>query len=86
MPVPDQTVSEGGHVTVYVAATNSRAGAKLKYSLAAGAPRGATINANTGVFTWSPSRAGHYKVTVLVKNNDPRSPRATETFMITVVP
>ncbi len=59
----------------------------LTYSLDAGAPAGATIDANTGVFSWTPT-AGQgpatYNLTVRVTDSGSPSMSATKTFAVTV--
>jgi hypothetical protein len=42
---------------------------QLTYSLDAGAPAGATINANSGAFSWTPNAAGNVNLTVHVTDN-----------------
>jgi hypothetical protein len=42
---------------------------QLTYSLDAGAPAGATINANSGAFSWTPNAAGNVNLTVRVTDN-----------------
>ena len=57
------------------------------YSLDAGAPAGATINATTGVFSWTPSVSqalGNYSVTVRVTDNGSPAQSDFETITVTV--
>src|SRR5262249_56618622 len=59
----------------------------LSYGLAAGAPAGASINASTGVFSWTPteSQGGSvYNVTVVVTDNGTPVLTDSKTFSITV--
>lgn len=59
----------------------------LTFGLAAGAPAGATINANTGVFTWTPAEAqgpGTFPITVEVTDNGTPALKASQTFTVTV--
>ena len=59
----------------------------LTYSLDAGAPTGATINANTGVFSWTPTDAqgsGSYTITVRVTDNGDGAMIDVETITVTV--
>jgi murein DD-endopeptidase MepM/ murein hydrolase activator NlpD len=61
----------------------------LTYSLDAGAPAGATINSNSGVFAWTaPSVSSPTTNTITVRVTDNGSPALndTETFQIVVVP
>jgi len=59
----------------------------LTYALEAGAPAGATIDANTGVFSWTPTTGqgpGSYPITVRVTNAGSPSLSDTESFVVTV--
>jgi hypothetical protein len=54
--IPEQTVNEGSLLTFTATATDSDLPPQtLTFSLGAGAPEGAVIDANTGVFTWTPA-------------------------------
>ena len=53
--IGDKTIDEGSQLTFTASATDSDS-AILTYSLV-GAPTGASINATTGVFTWTPTEA-----------------------------
>ncbi|MGE3640779.1 MAG: S8 family serine peptidase, partial [Pirellulales bacterium] len=67
--IGNKSVSEGSLLTFTASATDANSGQTLTYSLASGAPAGATINATTGVFSWTPTEAqgaGSYSVTVRV--------------------
>jgi hypothetical protein len=58
----------------------------LTYSLI-GAPDGATINYNTGVFTWTPTEAqgpGTYPIIVRVTDNGTPPQFDEKTFVVTV--
>ncbi|MFN7138636.1 MAG: putative Ig domain-containing protein [Limisphaerales bacterium] len=60
----------------------------LTFSLDAGAPAGAAIHPNTGVFTWTPTEAqgpGTYSITVRVTDNAAIPQSATRTFSVTVL-
>lgn len=57
---------------------------KLSYSLADGAPDGASINAHTGDFRWQPAEPGEYDVTVQVSSTEPAA-SDQKTFRITVL-
>ncbi|MFJ5767284.1 putative Ig domain-containing protein, partial [Lysinibacillus sp. NPDC093210] len=69
--IGNKTVDEGSQLTFTATATDADLPANtLTYSLV-GAPTGATINAMTGVFTWTPTEAqgpGSYTFTVLVSD------------------
>ena len=71
--IGNKTVSEGSLLTFTATATDADLPANTKtFSLDAGAPTGASINATTGVFTWTPTEsqgAGTYNVTVRVTDN-----------------
>jgi hypothetical protein len=89
-PVASQTVADGATLSFTVNATTGDSSA-LKFSLGAGAPAGASINAQTGGFTWTPSQAsgivpGSYSVSVIVgETNDPQL-TTTVTFTVKVGP
>jgi len=76
--IGNKTIKVGSLLTFTATATDPDLPANtLTFSLAAGAPAGATINSTTGVFTWQPSNkqgTGNYPVTVRVtqrRNRDP---------------
>jgi hypothetical protein len=52
-PIADQTVTAGATVTLTATATPALVADTITYSLGAGAPSGATIDANTGAFSWT---------------------------------
>jgi hypothetical protein len=56
----------------------------LSFSLDAGAPSGATINASTGAFSWTPSATGSFPVTVRVTDNGTPALSDFEAITITV--
>jgi uncharacterized repeat protein (TIGR01451 family) len=61
--------------------------AALTYSLDPGAPAGATIDPNTGAFSWTPAPGqgpANYNITVRVTDNGSPSLSNTETFAVTV--
>ena len=87
-PVAGQTVAEGSLLTVNLVASDADVppGA-LTFSLGTGAPAGVSINATSGVLTWTPTEAqgpGASLITVTV--TDDGSPRlsASQSFQITV--
>src|SRR5439155_16186505 len=54
----NQTVNEGSPLTLTITATDPDLPANtLAYTLDAGAPAGMTINASSGVLSWTPSEA-----------------------------
>ena len=58
----------------------------LTFSLDAGAPAGATIDASTGAFSWTPTTTGTYPVTVRVTDNGTPALSDFEAITITVTP
>ena len=86
--IGNKTVNEGSLLTFTATATDADLPANsLTYSLDAGAPTGAAINATTGVFTWTPTESqgpGTYSVTVRVTDNGSPALSDSETISITV--
>ncbi|HEY2155467.1 MAG TPA: MBG domain-containing protein, partial [Isosphaeraceae bacterium] len=81
--IPNQLVSNGSTDTFTAHASGLTS--PLTYSLAAGAPRGARIDPDTGVFTWTPTTPGVYSVTVDVADNSLPPLSAQQTITITVL-
>jgi hypothetical protein len=57
------------------------------YSFGAGAPTNATLNASTGVFSWTPTAAqspSTNQITIIVVDNSVPALRATNTFVVVV--
>ncbi len=86
--IGDQSVSEGVELTFTASASDSDLPANtLTYSLDAGAPTGAAINASSGVFTWTPGEAqgpGNYPITVRVTDSGSPALSDSETITVTV--
>ena len=92
--IGNKTVKEGSQLTFTAAATDPDIPSNaLIFSLAAGAPAGATINSSTGLFLWTPSnkqgpmgkeQSVNYPVTVQVTDNGSPALSASETITITV--
>src|SRR5437867_55261 len=86
--IADQSVNEGTLLQLTASATDADLPANtLSFSLDAGAPAGAAINATTGVFSWTPSEAqgpGDYSVTVRVTDSGTPALSASRTFAIHV--
>ncbi len=84
-PIADRTINEGSLFSFTATATDPDVPAnKLTYSLDAGAPTGTAIDANTGVFTWTPTESqgpGVYPLTVRVSDG---SLGDAKTFTLTV--
>jgi hypothetical protein len=84
--IPDQTVDEGVELTVPVTASDPD-GDAITYGLGPGAPAGAAIGPNTGLFTWTPdpyASTGTYSITVIA--TDSASLTASEAFTVHVLP
>ncbi len=87
--IGDKTVDEGSLLTFTATATDADIPANsLAFSLDAGAPAGATINATTGVFTWTPTAADvsppTHAITVRVTDNGAPPLSDFETIQVTV--
>jgi cyclophilin family peptidyl-prolyl cis-trans isomerase len=87
-PVADGTTLT---FTAYAVAPNAGTAVPLTYSLAAGAPAGASIDPSSGVVTWTPSNAnnqppGTYSLTVQATETVAPSLTGTQTFSIIVGP
>lgn len=80
--IPDQRIDEGS--TVSFTAQASGSALPLTFSLGAGAPDGAHINPQTGVFTWTPAAPGIYAVTVIVTDSGGPPQSVEQTVSITV--
>ncbi|MEW6305193.1 MAG: putative Ig domain-containing protein [Verrucomicrobiota bacterium] len=86
--IADKTVNENFPLTFNVSATDPDLPANsLTYSLGSGAPAGATINANTGAFSWTPSETdggSTFAITVIVTDNGSPTRSSSATFNVTV--
>ena len=86
--IGSQTVNEGETVSLTATATDADVPANtLTFSLDAGAPAGATINATTGVFSWATTEAdgpGSFSITVRVTDNGSPALSDFETITVTV--
>ncbi len=87
-PIGNQTVDEETLLTFTALASDGDVPPNiLTFSLDEGAPAGAAINPNTGVFTWTPAAQqapGVYPVTIVVTDNGGPPLNAAETIAITV--
>ena len=82
-PLADQTVNAGSFLTFTAVGSDADIPTQtLTYSLSPGAPAGASINPNTGVFTWTPGTPGTNQVTIGVTDNG--SPPASASATITI--
>ncbi len=82
-PIGNQSVKLGSQLRITASASDVD-GDPLTYSLDSGAPKGASINPTTGLFTWTPSRTGTYILTVRVRDNGSPVLDDYETITITV--
>ncbi len=88
--VPAQAVTVGQTLTLslskYAVDPNSPP-LPLTYSLGDGAPSGASVNATTGVFTWSPDNTvtpGNYSIPFTVSDNSTPAKTASGSFSVQV--
>jgi PKD repeat protein len=83
--IGNQTGTIGVAVTFTASATDSDIPSNtLTFSLDAGAPAGATIDPNTGAFSFTPTSSGTFQVTVRVTDNGSPVGEDTETLTISV--
>lgn len=86
-PIGDQAVSEGTTLTFTATASDPDNGQTLTFSLDAGAPDGATIDAASGVFRWTPEETqgpGTYTLTIRVTDNGSPALSNSETIQVAV--
>jgi formylglycine-generating enzyme required for sulfatase activity len=85
-PIPPQTIEAGKPLTVVVSVEGAHWWqGKLRFSLAPDAPPGASIDPQSGEFSWTPppdQAAGKYDLTVLAQGPDGQA--AQTTFVVTV--
>ncbi|MDA1054741.1 MAG: carboxypeptidase regulatory-like domain-containing protein [Planctomycetota bacterium] len=86
--IGNQSVDEGNQLTFTASASDPDVPTNtLTFSLDSGAPSGASIDANSGVFTWTPSEAqgpGTFDVTVRVTDNGAPNLNDFETIEVTI--
>ncbi len=85
--IGDKTVNELNLLAFTASATDPDAGQTLAFTLDAGAPAGATINASTGAFRWTPSEdqgPGTYPIMVRVTDNGTPPLSHARTFQVRV--
>ncbi len=85
--IGNKTVKEGTALAFTATATDPDAGQTKTFSLDAGAPSGATINASTGAFAWTPTEAqgpGTYPITIRVTDNGSPAKSDFETISVSV--
>jgi hypothetical protein len=84
-PIGNKTVTAGALLAFTATATDADIPANaISFSLGAGAPAGATIDANTGAFSWTPSAAGVYPATIRATDNGVPPRSASEMIFINV--
>jgi len=85
--IANQTIAEGSPLTFTASATDPDQPAQiLAFSLAPGAPPGATINPTTGVFTWTPTEAQGPSTNVInVRVTDNGTPPVRAAQDVTIV-
>jgi hypothetical protein len=81
-----RTIDEGSELTFTATATDADIPANsLTFSLATGAPAGASINSSTGQFTWTPPNGPTTaSITVRVTDNGTPAMSDYETILVTV--
>jgi hypothetical protein len=87
--ISDQTVDEGVTLTVQASATDPDAGQTITYSLGPGAPAGAAIDPQAGLFTWTPDRyagSGTYSITIIATDNGSPPLSDSQAFTVNVLP
>jgi hypothetical protein len=88
LPIGNRTVDEATLLTFTALASDSDVPANtFTFTLDEGAPAGAAIHPNTGVFTWTPTAQqspGVYPVTIVVTDNGVPPLNAAETISVTV--
>jgi hypothetical protein len=82
-PIGNKTIKKDSTLTFTAKATDGDKGETLTFSLI-GAPAGASINASTGVFTWTPSSTGSFMFKVRVTDNSVLALYDEETITVTV--
>jgi hypothetical protein len=85
-PLPDTTVALGQTLTVTAAAQDSVEGRRITYGLRPGAPAGARIDPETGVFSWTPTEGGTFIVTVEAADDGSPPLLDTRSFTVRVTP
>jgi hypothetical protein len=82
-PIPAQTVVKGKTLNFIATAKDPDPGQTKTFSLI-GAPAGATINASTGLFAWTPSVTGTFTFKVRVTDNGSPILFSEQTVTVTV--
>jgi len=83
-PIGTHGINAGYELTFTATATDPDPGQTLRFSLGPGAPAGATINAGTGVFSWTPDTGGSFSITIIVTDNGTPPQSDSETITVNV--
>jgi len=83
--IGNKAVYLGNTLTFTAQATDSDVGQTLSYSLDPGAPAGASINASSGVFTFTPTGSGSYNLTIRVTDNGTPAQNDFESITVDVL-
>lgn len=85
-PIAPQTVRVGETLVVSAQASDPDAGQILVFNLQAGAPPNVSLDAASGVFTWTPTadQVGEHTITVRVTDSGQPPLSASATFAVTV--
>lgn len=83
--VEDVSVTAGQSIA-FTARASDPDGDALTFSLAPGAPQGATIHSSRGAFTWTPTATGTFNFSVRVTDQGTPPRSAERTFRVTVRP
>ncbi len=82
-PIGNKTATKNSPLTFTAVATDPDKGQTITYTLI-GAPTGATINATTGVFAWTPTKTGSFTFTVRATDNSKEVLYDEEQITVTV--
>ncbi|MGV3558193.1 putative Ig domain-containing protein [Larkinella arboricola] len=82
--IGSQTVTINKPLTFTAQATDADAGQTLTYSVSG--PAGASINASTGAFTWTPTTLGTYNVAIRATDTGSPALTAQEVVAVSVIP
>ncbi|MGZ5543500.1 MAG: putative Ig domain-containing protein, partial [Limisphaerales bacterium] len=88
-PIENRTVYAGSTLIITNSAYDPNPADILTFSLGAGAPASATINSNTGVFSWTTTSADTnaiHNITVRVTDNGVPPMTSSANFSVTVLP
>lgn len=88
-PIPNQLADEGRPLQITMQASDPDPGQTVFYSLGTNVPTGATINTNTGVFTWTPTASqapSTNQITLIATDSGTPAMTASATFTVVVRP